>query len=463
MSEQLSNFLKEQGVTKVFFCAGSRNSSLHSLFEDYDIEYHFDERAASFQALGFTKMTDKPVVVCVTSGTALAECLPAVIEAFYAKNKMIIVSADRPLRLRDSFAPQTISQSEFFHNFTRSAYTGELKDFKSFPTQGECYPVHFNLEIDDAKKIIPTSSVSSIDEKKFSELMSESQKVLVVLTHGHNLNADQLLELDSLQVTKFVECTSNSRLTNNTIKYDHTLLKYFEQSGCDTIVKFGHTPISKLWRLLDNKYIDVNVIAIDNDKTGLARGYSFLKPSYSDILAKLTSVEPLVITEKKAPIDKLLKQLPLSEASVFNNIVKSINSNSIVYCGNSMPIRYMQMFSRTDHTIYASRGANGIDGQVATAIGIAKATQREVHCIVGDLTFLYDLKSAVLDMPVNLMVHVVNNNGGRIFERVNGATFLINNHDKQIRDVLPSYCTNICEHIPDNEQTRLFWNEVDKL
>jgi 2-succinyl-5-enolpyruvyl-6-hydroxy-3-cyclohexene-1-carboxylate synthase len=107
---------RELGVRDCCICAGSRNSPLIVTFASSELHVYsfFDERSAAFFAVGRAKLTDRPVAVLTTSGTAVAETLPAAIEAYYSSLPLILMTADRPPRYRGTGAPQSIEQEGLF-------------------------------------------------------------------------------------------------------------------------------------------------------------------------------------------------------------------------------------------------------------------------------------------------------------------------------------------------------------
>jgi 2-succinyl-5-enolpyruvyl-6-hydroxy-3-cyclohexene-1-carboxylate synthase len=118
--------LARNGVTRICIAPGSRSTPLTiAAAENAKIEtvVHYDERGASFYALGYARATGKPAAVICTSGTAVANCFPAVVEAAQSCVPLIIVSADRPPELLDTGALQTIDQTGIFGKYTRWAYT----------------------------------------------------------------------------------------------------------------------------------------------------------------------------------------------------------------------------------------------------------------------------------------------------------------------------------------------------
>ena len=102
------------GIKEYVVCAGARNLSAVVALADHaetgelgevTLFSHFEERAAGFFALGRSMQTGIPCAVVTTSGTAVAELLPAVIEAHYQRRPLVVISADRPLDFRGTGAP----------------------------------------------------------------------------------------------------------------------------------------------------------------------------------------------------------------------------------------------------------------------------------------------------------------------------------------------------------------------
>src|SRR5436305_8334327 len=127
------------GATDFCVCAGSRNAPLLAVLAVSDLRmYSFvDERAAAFFALGHAKLTGRPAAVVTTSGTAVAELLPAAIEAHYSGTPLILITADRPARYRGTGAPQSIEEEQIFGVYARGSGTHITVMFSEPPTEGE--------------------------------------------------------------------------------------------------------------------------------------------------------------------------------------------------------------------------------------------------------------------------------------------------------------------------------------
>jgi 2-succinyl-5-enolpyruvyl-6-hydroxy-3-cyclohexene-1-carboxylate synthase len=129
------------GAREVCVCAGSRNSPLLAVLGASELRLFsfFDERSAAFFAVGRSKLHGAPVAVVTTSGTAVAELLPATIEAYYSGIPLILISADRPARFRGTGAPQSIEQVGLF-----GAYASTSLD-----SWTRTAPLHLNVEFDE--------------------------------------------------------------------------------------------------------------------------------------------------------------------------------------------------------------------------------------------------------------------------------------------------------------------------
>jgi 2-succinyl-5-enolpyruvyl-6-hydroxy-3-cyclohexene-1-carboxylate synthase len=105
-----------------------------------------------------------------------------------------------------------------------------------------------------------------------------------------------------------------------------------------------------------------------------------------------------------------------------------------VFLGNSLIIRFFELTQTKNLKVFGNRGVNGIDGQLASAIGLAMGTDKTVHCILGDVTTFYDL-SSLRDLPPNLRLIIINNKGGRIFDMLNLDKRIVLEHESDFKDI----------------------------
>lgn len=141
LARRLIDAVRAAGAREFCVCAGSRNSPLLAVLGTSDARlFSFvDERSAAFFALGRMKLHGDPVAVVTTSGTAVAEMLPAAIEAYYSGLPLILVSADRPARFRGTGAPQSIEQLGLFGPYAETA----------LESWSRARPLHLNIELDE--------------------------------------------------------------------------------------------------------------------------------------------------------------------------------------------------------------------------------------------------------------------------------------------------------------------------
>lgn len=141
LARRLIDAVRAAGAREFCVCAGSRNSPLLAVLGTSDARlFSFvDERSAAFFAVGRMKLHGDPVAVVTTSGTAVAEMLPAAIEAYYSGLPLILVSADRPARFRGTGAPQSIEQLGLFGPYAETA----------LESWSRARPLHLNIEFDE--------------------------------------------------------------------------------------------------------------------------------------------------------------------------------------------------------------------------------------------------------------------------------------------------------------------------
>jgi 2-succinyl-5-enolpyruvyl-6-hydroxy-3-cyclohexene-1-carboxylate synthase len=166
----------------------------------------------------------------------------------------------------------------------------------------------------------------------------------------------------------------------------------------------------------------------------------------------------------------LVKTYPESEPAVMKRLHDSLPYDARVYLGNSLIIRFYELIQTKRNRIEGSRGVNGIDGQLATAIGLAQSTKETVYAILGDITTRYDLTS-LSEMPSNLKLIIMNNRGGRIFEMLGLDQRIVLEHERDFATLVPAmgltYSQNLAdlkthqvvELRPSGEETTKFLSE----
>ncbi len=460
----------------VYFCTGARNNDLLEHFNPEKLSFEIDERVASFKALGRTKLHPSPIAVCTTSGTAVSECLSALLEAFYSDLPLLLITGDRPKRMHGKACPQTVDHEILTRGLRKSYLEVELSELSDIDLSSLIFPAHINVLI-EKKNEIPKFQPNSYESSwtGFEQFIHENKSPLILVSHENKSMFPLVEKLCSTGLPVYAEILSGAH-SLSTIKNEKDLLIALKRGDFSSVIRIGHTPLTKVWRLLEERPIP----QFSFDERGfLGLSYGSVLPFSSDELMKndnfwamlknCFSLAPSDTTP--ALIQNLLKKYPYSDMAMISQIEKIIGDDAIVYLGNSLIIRFYELVNTRLRSFYGNRGVNGIDGQLSTAIGLAASTEKTVYCILGDLTTLYDL-SALRDIPDNLKLIIINNKGGRIFQTLHLNTKLILEHDGDFGPIAKafnlSYAVDdlaslnkvkVLELITDPDQTMAFLKE----
>ncbi len=505
--------LFDQGVRTLCLCPGARNAPFVSLLSKslgFEIISFFDERSAGFFALGRIQRDKSAVAVLTTSGTAVSELLSAVIEAHYSSLPLVVLSADRPRNLRHTGAPQTIDQTQIFSKFVSQSWDITDPDDCDIIISSH-KPVHINVcfqeplvdqefsEVTDFSRpstILRKEKVSQ--PKYFDQFLVENQiqleRPLIILSGMNQKESENVAQLlQNYEGPIFAEALS--RLKNHPL-LKSKLIKGGERAvgqvllspQIKSVLRIGDVPLGRYWRDVDQ--IKIPVISISSKEfSGSKESLLFQTDLTMDFLNSKNfnfHIDPTFdygedLSEK---IKNLARSYPQSEANLFLNLLNSIKNEHSIYVGNSLPVRWLDLFDDQHSQIFASRGVNGIDGQLSTALGLCQPHQT-MWVILGDLTTLYDFSAFWLtdylrqnNFTVNIAV--INNKGGQIFSRLFKEELFLNRHDKDFKKIAEmwgwSYQSsqeqldavfkddlNILEILPDEISTKNFWKEYDQL
>ncbi len=505
LSQKVFEFLKLAEVRTVVVCAGARNAPLVMALDQtsFELIQFFEERSAAFFALGLMKSSGKPVAVLTTSGTAVAELLPAAVEATYQTLPLILVTADRPKSYRGSGAPQTIEQIKIFSDYVESVYDLDVneKDFSFNWTLKK--PIQLNICFEEP--LIDKSSGVAVQKVSLNKVSSNSNSVFSKLSVGRAFAI--LGELDSAEaqmVKSFLlknklpfyaealsQLSHDSDLADFSLSSSDLLVKKaFKEKYFNAVLRIGGVPTLRFWRDLEFEFAEVPVFNFsDRSFSGLARRSQLYSISalgevrFEKVDLSELKIKDLDLQRKKL---SLLEKYPFSEPScvqLFSNHVGS----APIYLGNSLPIRHWDTFSvKGSRSLYGNRGANGIDGQISTYLGWSESHENS-FCFIGDLTALYDLAALGLTSQLadqKRQIVVLNNFGGQIFQRVLKNKLFINEHQIQFQNWAQMWKwdyllvkapadfvkisqtrsnTTVIEIQPDPEQTKFFWDEWDLI
>lgn len=452
-----------------YFCAGARNHALLDFFNEDSLKREYDERMASFKALGLAKITGSPVLICTTSGTAVSQTTSALLEAKYSNLPLVLLSGDRPKKMHGTGAPQTINHQEITQNCVGTFIEVTLEELGALELTNPTYPLHINVLINDTKEH-GLGTYNSQTLADFNEFAQKVSRPLFLVSHENQSLRPLVEKLLTLNLNVYAETLSSAHdLTSSLSEFG--LLKIRHEF--DSVIRIGHTPLSKMWRLLETEHKPVfsfderNLPGMSYGQVAPISGRELLNNhEFFSIIERFSNSKKESYLKN---IDELLNKYPQSELSVMRALQDYLPENALVYLGNSLVIRYFEMVQNRPFRTLGARGINGIDGQIAQSIGIAEGTDEQVYCIVGDITAQYDLNS-LRHLPNNLTVVIINNGGGRIFETLKLKPIMVMEHDFNFKAVAHAFGktysqkldgSQVIELMPIQEETRKIlaeWN-----
>lgn len=453
---------------------GSRNTPLilsitnqSSYIKTY---YHFDERGLAFHALGYAKASGNLVAIVVTSGSALANLYPAIIEAFEEEVPLLILTADRPSELRWMGSNQTTNQVRIFSNhivwqcdypfpesltiINKMSHSLRYALSKlTYPVRG---PVHINLMfreplefssdfsystefISNAPLYFPPEQVTTeLYYTLFKEISFDKPGIIVVGTMDCHKEMKAIIAFaEKLHWPILADITSNIRGYDspNIIPYYDLLLDIPIQKKLipSCIIHFGGKLVSKRWLLWIEKLSPIPYLHVFNSSKNYNPIYRLTHRFYvtatdfcSKFLPFLGSSSPHYLNEwnflsmqVKNKINNFYRQQSEISELHLPIFLSQLPVSFSLFISNSMPVRDADMlfFPSIPVRIFANRGVSGIDGNIATAIGIATSLQKPLIAVLGDLSSLHDLNSLLQlqSKPIPMIFIIINNGGGGIF------------------------------------------------
>jgi 2-succinyl-5-enolpyruvyl-6-hydroxy-3-cyclohexene-1-carboxylate synthase len=430
--------LLDAGVTEVVVAPGSRNAPLS--FATYDaaaagllrLHTRIDERTAGFLALGLTKVGARAAVMC-TSGTAVANLHPAVLEAAHAGVPLVVVTADRPARLRGTNANQTTDQVGVFGPLVATVDASEPF------TIGVDGPTHLNVPLDEP--LVPDGpwtdpTFGHKPQKKVRETRGLSPIRIplgpqTVVVAGDDAGPPARILAERGNWPLLAEPTSGSRTGDNALRCYRLLLDGDLGRRIERVVVVGHPTLSRpVTRLLGRD--DVEVLATRTTGAWAERpfrvdgvlepGETEQEPDDPGWLEEWRAADRAVATG----LDTLLAAEPeLTPYEAAGAVARAVPPGGLLLVGASSPIRDLDlMVPRYEvgarRRLIANRGLSGIDGTISTAIGAAlgRPSSTRALALMGDVTFLHDAGGLVIgpaEAVPDLTIVVVNDDGGSIF------------------------------------------------
>ena len=429
------------GVTDAVVSPGSRSTPLALAVAASPLRVHvvLDERSAGFFAVGLGLATGRPAVVVTTSGTAAVELHPSVVEADLAGVPMIVCTADRPPELHHVGAPQTVEQRLLFADAVRWAFEPGVPDAAAASTwrslaaravlEARTGPVHLNLAFRDPlvgdPGDLPSARPNNAPWHTFPKstappAVDYGKDRGVVVAGGGAAAAEVHALAETLGWPVLADPRSGCRIPSpHTIAAADAILraKHFEP---EFVLRFGAPWASKVvnrwlagldaeqW-LVDpaGRWRDPDRVVSRVVPGVVASG----EPAPPEWLGEWQQAEAVA----QAAIDKTAQ----GEPALARSLCRDLPDGTTLVVSSSMPIRDVEwyMAPRTGLRVLANRGANGIDGVLSTALGVA-ASGAKTHVLLGDLAFIHDVGALALMArrpDLDIAVTVVDNGGGGIF------------------------------------------------
>ena len=427
----------EAGVTDVVISPGSRNAPLSIAFHQastkglINLHVRIDERTAAFFALGIAKASGRPVPIVCTSGTAVANYHPAVLEASHTNIPLLVLTADRPASLRKTGANQTTEQARIFGKAVRyfadvsgSVYPMELP-FNSLQSG----PVHLNIQFeeplvgdksDNWLNDLTISAPKVFDRKAPGTFYTKSTRGVLAIGHDRGgLSAEAVK--DFAEKLGWPVIAEDPLTFENAISHASVFLTsktIADDLAPDTVVVIGRTTLSRsinafIKTARKEIVIDPRMATVDTDRMADQKFTQLpiveVQPADAEYAEKWKKYS-LRAQKMVADISTWSEQL------VAREIAAGVPTGTSLFISSSRPIRDLEGFAaaRTGVETFANRGLAGIDGNISTALGIA-SQRKETIAVLGDLGFLHDLTGLIHKEKINLKIFVINNDGGGIF------------------------------------------------
>jgi 2-succinyl-5-enolpyruvyl-6-hydroxy-3-cyclohexene-1-carboxylate synthase len=462
----IADALVVAGVRHVVIAPGSRSTPLVAAFARHaDVRTHVvhDERSGAFLALGIVRATGAPAALLVTSGTALANATPAVVESDCDRVPLVVVSADRPTEAQGTDANQTIDQQRFFGGRARAfeniappediddadgtwARVTALVDAARGPCPG---PVHLNAMFRKPLEpragvhvarpahttLAPRERAPHALDGEVLDVLKRASSGLVVL--GAALDARERSAMErvahAMPWPVVVEGLSGLRaasFASGRVAHALLLKAGIEMPPADVVVWLGGALVSP--ELLDVVAAARVVVRVeDRRRRRPERARALLHIDASpDVLLPHVNALPRVDDARGRAKDGLAcavlerelddDEAPLKEPFIAMCTAAAAHARgALLFVGNSMPVRDVELFAGARApVVVANRGASGIDGLLSTAAGLALGSGKPVCALIGDVSFLHDAGalSALAQHAPLLRVVVVVNGGGGIFD-----------------------------------------------
>lgn len=464
--QQLIYLLKNHSFTDVVVCPGSRNMPIVESMccGDFNVHRALDERSSGFMTLGLAQ-TGRKVAVCVTSGSAVANLLPALVEAQYQGIGMAVITADRPKEMIGQMMGQTMWQTSALASAVK--YSVDVEDDETadgmwfanreinaalnIAYAGQKGPVQINMQIKEpffectVETLPECRKISLIEDdvlfgSSMRQLWEESKRPLVMFGQYDGINPSYIDAFIRLGVPFYTEVLSNIEYfashvethgracqTNNNRIPDDKIEKY----NPDFVIYIGGHIVSKVAKAAITKIKPQTVVRVSKSME-FADTFKCMTHLYVDNCRDVACyVSDNGWTNRRDVAcnvsDSVSTQMDSTKyPSVYGEFLNHIAPSSQIFLANSTTVRaidyaYWNMpeAQAKRPRFFCNRGVNGIEGSMSAAIGYAGGVGNSpVYLVIGDLSFFYDVSSLWSVADTNLRILLVNDGKGSIFTRL---------------------------------------------
>jgi len=435
-----------------------------------------DERRAAFEALGMALISQSPVVLCCTSGSAMLNYAPAVAEAYYRGVPLIVITADRPAYIIGQDDGQTIMQPHTFDNIvkmskdidaeadddvSRAAAVRDVNEALDAAMTPQAGPVHINVHIGE-----PLNELANVcDDEQFRKIMvirplrdmpadgadalgrelAPPRKVAVIcgFMPPDERMSGALAKLASLSgISVWAEILSNVNVPGAVTNIDDVIERIAADDTLrpDVAIVCGGSLVSKKLKhyLRSNPGIKIWRVGEDNrlidtfhhlDKRIDMPAWLLFKSLATAMKARAGSSDYgqtvyALSQQVRAQVDGLCRgRGPLTQLRAMSIICRQISERVNLQLSNGMTIRYACRFGPHARRVDCNRGVSGIDGSTSTAVGAARAYSEGLTLLLtGDMSAYYDIAPLLGDdLPQTFRAIIFCNRGGDIFRRISST------------------------------------------
>lgn len=460
----LTSLMVAHGVRTVVVCPGSRNAPLAHNFASCPEMYCVaatDERSAGFYALGLALASERPVAVCVTSGSALLNLAPAVAEAYYREVPLLVISADRPLAMINQLQGQTLPQAGALGMMVKA--TMQLPEPHNEVERWHCNrlvneamikmllhgggPVHINVpiseplynfaveELSEERKI--SMAAASADKAKLTAIaddFAKARKLLIVVGQMERREWHRAAEaVEKLETRAVVLAEKLSDDSDHQLPALDMLVERMANAADyqpDYIIYIGGNMVAKAMRqFLQQTKPRRSIVVSEAGEVAdvMMNATDIVEAKPSEMFRALASA---VSSDKEASAwieswqrlkAEAIEQANEATGNWQNEAIREFfyairGKEMNVHVANSLSVRMALKYA--DRYLYVNRGVNGIEGSLSTAAGFSIMSACPVTCIIGDLSFFYDA-NALWNQGLcgNFRILLLNNKCGGIFSK----------------------------------------------